>query len=264
MIPGNSPSYLIKNPYSFCFRMIVPKDLQPTIARKELRYSLGTGNLSDAKAKARYLAAKVQMLFRDIQSDYLENMDLSKKQIQSMLKKFMHGLIEEYNKPVVSKDYADEWDSAAFSSQDGLEETVEFIDEIKADLNLRIQTGNYSMAGRKADRLLAEEGISESQIDKSSHAYAELCSGIYRAMIKGQEYKQTKFSGSFSDDLEDVLNGCLPGSAAPLPLQPEVQELPSQKSKTIGQVLSDYLDEGGREGKWTEKPKVKLKPVWDF
>ncbi len=72
----HSPSYLIKNPYSYCFRMIVPKDLQPTIAKKELRYSLGTGNLSAAKTKARYVAGQVQQLFRDIQNGYWDNMNL--------------------------------------------------------------------------------------------------------------------------------------------------------------------------------------------
>ncbi len=41
---GKSPSYLIRNPYSYCFRMKVPTDLQGVIGRKELRYSVKTGN----------------------------------------------------------------------------------------------------------------------------------------------------------------------------------------------------------------------------
>jgi len=28
---GTSPSYLIRNPYTYCFRMAVPKDLQMVI-----------------------------------------------------------------------------------------------------------------------------------------------------------------------------------------------------------------------------------------
>ncbi len=74
MRTGNSPSYLIKTPYSFCFRLTVPKDLQKILARKELRYSLGTGNLSAAKIKARYMAGQVQQFFRDIkESDFVMN-----------------------------------------------------------------------------------------------------------------------------------------------------------------------------------------------
>jgi len=41
-----SPSYLVRNHYSYCFRMNVPMDLQPFIGKKELRYSLKTGYLA--------------------------------------------------------------------------------------------------------------------------------------------------------------------------------------------------------------------------
>lgn len=63
---GNSPSYLAKNSYSFCFRIKIPKDLQCTVCKEELRYSLGAGILSDAKPKARFVAGQVQFLFRNI------------------------------------------------------------------------------------------------------------------------------------------------------------------------------------------------------
>jgi len=38
-----SPSYLVRNPYSYCFRMVVPKDLQKFVGKRELRYTLRTG-----------------------------------------------------------------------------------------------------------------------------------------------------------------------------------------------------------------------------
>ena len=57
---SRSPSYLVKNPFSFCFRINVPKDLQAYVGRKELRYSLKTGYLSDAKHKARIIAGQIQ------------------------------------------------------------------------------------------------------------------------------------------------------------------------------------------------------------
>ena len=47
-----SPSFLIRNRYSYCFRMNVPIDLRPMIGKKEFRYSLKTGYLSEAKSKA--------------------------------------------------------------------------------------------------------------------------------------------------------------------------------------------------------------------
>ena len=61
---GTSPSYLVRNPYTYCFRMKVPKDLQSYIGEKELRYSSRTGYLAIAKNKARLLAGQVQKIFR--------------------------------------------------------------------------------------------------------------------------------------------------------------------------------------------------------
>jgi hypothetical protein len=52
-----SPFYLIRNPHSYCFRINIPKDLQPIIGKKELRRSLKTRYLSVVKAKARVMAA---------------------------------------------------------------------------------------------------------------------------------------------------------------------------------------------------------------
>ena len=54
-----SPGYLIRNPYGYCFQMVVPVDLQGFVGKIELRYSLKTGYLGRAKNKARYLAGQV-------------------------------------------------------------------------------------------------------------------------------------------------------------------------------------------------------------
>jgi integrase len=62
----NCPAYLIRNPYSYCFRMNVPRDLQDVLKRRELRYSLQTGHLGEAKYQARRMASFVQWLFRDL------------------------------------------------------------------------------------------------------------------------------------------------------------------------------------------------------
>ena len=57
---SRSPSYLIRNPHGYCFRMIVPKDLRRLVGKTEMRYSLKTGYLGEAKSKARLLAGVSQ------------------------------------------------------------------------------------------------------------------------------------------------------------------------------------------------------------
>lgn len=79
---SGSPTYLVKNPYSFCFRMKVPSDLPSILSKKVFCYSLKTGNLSAAKTKARFLAGNVQLLFREIR-----NLRAKSKLLTSSLKK---------------------------------------------------------------------------------------------------------------------------------------------------------------------------------
>ena len=61
---GAFHSYLVKNPSSYCFRITVPPDLVVLIGRKEIRYSLRTWSLREAKYRARRMAAHVQTIFR--------------------------------------------------------------------------------------------------------------------------------------------------------------------------------------------------------
>ena len=61
-----APSYTIRNRYSYCFRMVVPKDLQKFVGKKELRYTLATGYAGLAKSKARFLAGQIQEFFRGL------------------------------------------------------------------------------------------------------------------------------------------------------------------------------------------------------
>lgn len=77
-----SPSYLIRNPHSYCFRMVVPKDVQPLVGKRELRYSLRTGYPSVAKSKARLMAGRVQLLFNELRGRQSRFMELTDQQIR--------------------------------------------------------------------------------------------------------------------------------------------------------------------------------------
>ncbi|WP_372682654.1 DUF6538 domain-containing protein [Desulfosarcina sp.] len=61
---GRTSSYLERNPYSYCFRIKVPPDLQQPVGKKELRYSLKAGYRTIAKEKAHYLAGKALFIFK--------------------------------------------------------------------------------------------------------------------------------------------------------------------------------------------------------
>ncbi|MBT8762474.1 site-specific integrase [Desulfohalobiaceae bacterium Ax17] len=93
-----SPSYLIRNSSSYCFRLVIPKDLRPIICKTELRYSLRTGSLSIAKHRARLMASYVHRLFIELRSKkvlFLRNQELNKKTINESLKKYFKKVLEE-------------------------------------------------------------------------------------------------------------------------------------------------------------------------
>ena len=56
----NHLDYIVRNKYSYCFRICVPMDLRPFIGKTELRYSLKTGYLSVAKNRERLMAGLFQ------------------------------------------------------------------------------------------------------------------------------------------------------------------------------------------------------------
>ena len=79
-----SPSYTIRNPYGYCFRLTVPSDLRRFVGKAELRYSLNTGYAGIAKSKARLLAGQVQEFFRRLR-EIIKLGELTDEQIVDMV-----------------------------------------------------------------------------------------------------------------------------------------------------------------------------------
>ena len=88
-----SPSYLIRNPHSYCFRINVPKDIQPYVGKKELRRSLRTGYMSVAKQKARQMAAEFQMMFQGIREMVVMG-DLTHGEIRQIVNEHLQKMLK--------------------------------------------------------------------------------------------------------------------------------------------------------------------------
>ena len=86
---SRSPSYLVRNAYSYYFRINVPRDLQTITGKRELRYTLKTGYIGQAKHKARYLASQVHIIFGYLRSKQSIMSKLLKEQIPALVKKFI-------------------------------------------------------------------------------------------------------------------------------------------------------------------------------
>jgi len=86
-------SYLIRPSSSYYFRIIVPTDLRPVVGFREIRYSLRTGFLSEAKLKAPRMASFVQWLFQDIRKGGRMR-ELSQVELQAIIQEHFNAALD--------------------------------------------------------------------------------------------------------------------------------------------------------------------------
>jgi len=91
-------TYLIRHPSSYLFRMVIPVDIQRKIGKKELRYSLKTGSVADAKPKARLIAGRLQQMFRHLRRNDHWMSELSEHQIDEIIRKYVQDATDEKEK----------------------------------------------------------------------------------------------------------------------------------------------------------------------
>lgn len=127
-------------------------DIQCFFGKKELRYSLGTGYLGEAKLKARRLAGIVQQLIQELREKRPTLMKLSDKQIQDLVIKYLEKVKAGYDQPAsIDADDPPPFDTAIdFRSYlDGLE-------DIKSDLQFELAKGDHTRVKEDAKALMQE------------------------------------------------------------------------------------------------------------
>ena len=188
---SRSPSYLVRTPYSYCFRINVPVDIQMFVDRKELRYSLRTGYISVAKLKARIIAGQVQLLFKFLKNGNTTLMNLSTNQIKELVQKYLRQLIDSYVTPAPPDESL-----LPFHDQPTFNSYVNILDSTKEEFILSRAMGKFDYVDEKAKQLLKENGVAD--IDKDSPAYRRLCEELMVAEIKGIEFHKKHLLGEHS------------------------------------------------------------------
>lgn len=182
-----SPSYLIRNHYSYCFRMFVPKDLQRFVGKKELRFSLRTGYLGVAKRKARLLAGFYQYHFEELREE-IRVKKLSDEDI-------------EYLSTTMCKSLADKFEEARILGGNNLADklptmltlTTIMIEPLKRSL----ATSDYTGVTSVVKDSLTKGGY---EIDEESFEFKKLCRELIKNSIKWAEIETKRNVGDYSDD----------------------------------------------------------------
>jgi len=234
-----SPSYLVRNPYSYCFRLIVPKDLQPRLGKKELRYSLKTGYLGVAKQRARLLAGQVHLTFRLLRRGGTILNKLSDDQIQELVHQYIKQSIESWDRDFYEVPDEDRPGNPHFVM-------IGHLEGLRDDLIARLNYGDFSMIEDTIEDLLKDNGIGAT--DKGSLEYRKLCAEILKAEIQlmPMHDKHVQCDFSYKHDLPKIFPDTFPHIRESLPTTDE----------QTSEVLQEVVDAFWKENSPNWKPRT--------
>jgi integrase len=256
---AHSPAYLVRNAHSYCFRLIVPKDIQKFVGRSELRYTLRTGYLGVAKRKSRFLAGQVQFIFQLLRKGVLGMGKLSETQIQLLVVGYIKRYIDRLDNVFDPGQNGD----LPYDDPSSLASYIQLLDAVRDDLMISLNLGDYSMLEKSIDTFLKENGITE--VDKSSPEYRKLCIEIHKAEYKlipiQQKHRELDFS--YKDQLSKIFPEVFPDKQVPpmpqvpqAPIPPEAP-VPKKERNTLGKVMKEYWDEKEPAIKKRSRPEYK-------
>jgi len=243
---GKSPAYLIRNPYTYCFRMRVPKDLQPYVGKKELRYSLKTGYLGLAKQKARLLAGNIQYLFRYLRDKGHIMSKLTDSQARKIVNKYIREKLQSVE---------DNRAKYEFTPIPELREKEEFLEDSMSDALMDLQQSQYGTASYTVNNLLKKEKI---HLEHDDFEFNKLCREILKAEAKYYKVELNRLAGEYSDDIDALF----PIPSESTKSQPPVSQL-EEPSITLDNLIKDYFAENIRAGNWSERTQIEYRSIFN-
>ncbi|BBO80218.1 integrase [Desulfosarcina ovata subsp. sediminis] len=248
-----SPSYLLNTSRRGCyyFRMKVPLDLQERVGKKELRASLRTGYLTDARHKSMLIGGRVQQLFRKLRSGnggYNDMTKLDKDKINEIIREYIKGSLEweEDYKANLNRPLTD----------DALDSRVDFMESMEADMREALAKCDRSPVERDVKKLIEERGL---DIEQGSEDYNILCREVTKANIDVLQVEQKRAMGDYSSPEEVVLMELIEGPQPPF--TPQIQQPAQQTSATVKQAADAFFDEFNRD--WKPRSRTDYQNVLD-
>jgi integrase len=233
---NKSPTYLIRNPYGYCFRMRVPPDLQPIINKKEIRYSLKTGNIVRAKHKACLIGGRVLQLFNYLSRKEHTMAELSPDQIHKLVLTFVRQALNDHESyRLESKPL----------TPDKLNEQVNALEYVYTDIKEDLALCKHHKSSNMVDRLLSDNNI---KLDPDSESYKRLCRELMIAQVQILEAERKRILGDYSEGPHLI--------SQPQANFPQEQ---SETSEPVSKIIQGYWNENINAGNWSERSKGEYK-----
>jgi integrase len=258
-----SPSYLVRNQYSYCFRMIVPYDLQPFVGKRELRYSLKTGYLGIAKSKARLLAGLFQHFFYWLRSEgktmQQNNIDEFKRIVNESMRKLLEMIEIHRGVGLVGKEFSKK-QKQLLELNESLGMPVGFYSAEWMNILFKMAENGEDASRQSLINFNHEEcenvvqDIIKAQhldVSKDSAEFMLICREYLKASNKWTKIENNRNKGDYSDDVEAMF---------PLPGDANIGQLPAtkQEPEDKGIRFSELIDLYKEEYKNKKKTKTYL------
>jgi len=222
--------------------MVVPKDLQKFVGKRELRYTLRTGYAGIARQKARFVAGKVHFIFRSLRKGATALNKLTDDQIKELIDQYIKQAIKSWDDLFYEDVDKDEY-PLPYVDESGLHGYVEDLDSIRDDLITNLNLCDFSMLKDSIHGLLKQNGIDDP--DTGSPEYRKLCAEIHKAEIQlvplQKKHKLCDFS--YRKELPDVFP-----QVFTIPSQ-SIPETSAQNSETLQKVFKEYWEENSSSWK---------------
>lgn len=241
-IISKSPSYLSLKGGIYYIRVSVPTALRPVLQKGEIKKSLRTGYLKQARTKAGKLAVIIQSLFDTLKQREMNFMaDLTLSQVQQLADKWLQETLEfSENQRLRHKPMTRE---EAIALQEALDLAL-------PDLRESLQCNDLRSMEPIAEDILEEEQLSSP---KDSLPYLKLLRELLMRQIQGVESDLRYLQGETNWKPETVHQ-----SLPTVSVTPKEDTTPSIKVST---VVEEYIEERLRMEAWQTKSESNNPPI---
>ena len=234
--------------------MVVPKDLQKFVGKKELRYTLKTGYAGIARQKARFVAGKVHFIFRTLRRGATALIKLTDDQIKELIDQYIKQAIKSWDELFCDDVDKDEY-PRPYVDEDTFHGYLRDLDFIRGDLVTNLNLGDFSMLKLSIHDLLKKNGITDP--DTNAPEYRKLSAEIHKAEIQLIPFQKRHMLCDFSykKELPEVFPEVFAKEHRPVD-QPD-----AKKSEPLSKVIRDYWKE--KERTWKPRSKTEIKRALD-
>jgi integrase len=214
-------------------RVCVPIDLQPTLLKKELHFSLKTGNKRLAKQKARMLAPCLHIAFLKVRE--ADNMTMNKDQINQIIRDYVTGKLLEFDLEMATANPG---------------QLYEGYDAAIMHLDQAYMNGQHTATkSSQVDDILQGLGI---LLDKESASYQLLCREVLKAEIRTLEAAKGKLDWELKgNDLESILKDLDVGEVAYTHDNPKSVPVLADAGPMLADLMIQFKDMKILSKKWS-------------